>query len=138
MRMVVLRQGGVAVPHTGVHVLLMIRIVVKASALGISRVEFVSAAAVVVIARIRHLAKALVVVAEIKNRLVVLEIGKVIRRNLGRQELLRLLVVCRRGDITIAVVPPLTRGDRRRAVQPGSLRAGGTCRRGVERLTEFL
>ena len=136
MRMVVLRQGGVAVPHTGVHVLLMIRIVVKASALGISRVEFVPAA--VVIARVRHLAKALVVVAEIKNRLVVLEIGKVIRRNLGRQELLRLLVVCRRGDITIAVVPPLTRGDRRRAVQPCSLRAGGTCRGGVERLTEFL
>ena len=139
MRMEVLRQGGVAVPHTGVHVLLMIRIVVKASALGISRVEFFPAAVViVVIARIRHLAKALVVVAEIENRLVVLEIGKVIRRNLGRQELLRLLVVCRRGDITIAVVPLPTRSDRRRAVQPGSLRAGGTCRGGVERLAEFL
>ena len=120
-------------PHTGVHVLLMIRIVVKASAFGISRVEFVPAAAVG-----RHLAKALVVVAEIKNRLVVLEIGKVICRHLGRQELLRLLIVCRRGDITIAVVPPLTRGDRRRAVQPGPLRPGGTCRGGVERLAEFL
>ena len=53
---IILRQGRVAVPH----VLLMIRIVVKASALGFSRVEFFPAA--VVVARGGHPAKALVVV----------------------------------------------------------------------------
>ena len=140
MRMVILRQGGVAVPH--VHVQLMIRIVVKASALGISRVEVVSAPAAV-ITRINHCSKSLVVVCN--RRLAVLEIGKVIRRYLGRQELRLLVLVlaltdhCWRGAVAIAIAPLPARSDRRRAVQPGSLRAGSTCRGcGVERSAEFL
>ena len=145
MRVVVLRQGGVAVPH----VLLMIRIVVKASALGIPRVEIGAvAAAVIMISRARHSAarKALMLICN--RRLAVLEIGKVIRRYLpGRQELLRLLVrvaiadLCRRGAsmVAVAVISPLpARSDRRRAVQPGPLRTGGTCRGGVERSAKFL
>ena len=138
---IILRQGRVAVPH----VLLMIRIVVKASALGFSRVE------IVIVSRARHSAakKALVLIC--KRRLTVLVIGKVIHRYLpGRQELRLLVLVlvrvvianlCRRGAsmVAVAVIAPLpARSDRRRAVQPGPLRTGGTCRGGVERSAEFL
>ena len=121
MRVVVLRQGGVAVPH----VLLMIRIVVKASALGIPRVEIV---AVVIISRARHSAASKALMLICKCRLAVLVIGKVIHRYLpGRQELRLLVLVlvrvviadlCRRGAsmVAVAVIAPLpARSDRRRA-----------------------
>lgn len=143
---ITLRQGGVAVTH--VHVLLMIRIVVKASALGISWVEVASVAAV--IDRGRHSSKTLMMLAGSESRLTALEIGNVIRRYLpGRQELLWLLVLvlvlvalaylCRRGASIVAIASLPTRSDRRRAVQPGPLRTGGTCRLcGVERSAKFL
>ena len=78
-----------------------------------------------------------------KRRLAVLEIGKVIHRYLpGRQELVLVQVavadLCRRGASIVAIAPLSTRSDRRRAVQPGPLRTGGTCRGGVERSAEFL
>ena len=141
---IILRQGRVAVPH----VLLMIRIVVKASALGFSRVEI---CAVVIISRAKHSAASKALVLICKRRLTVLVNGKVIHRYLpGRQELRLLVLVlvrvvianlCRRGAsmVAVAVIAPLpARSDRRRAVQPGPLRTGGTCRGGVERSAEFL
>ena len=79
----ILRKRGVAVPHE-----LMIRIVVKASTLGISRIEAVP------IGR-RHLSnffvETLIVTIVVGNMLIrmhSLEFGKVFRRHLGRQELL--------------------------------------------------
>ena len=74
----ILRKRGVAVPHE-----LMIRIVVKASTLGISR------------SGRRHLSNFFVetlivtiVVGDMLIRMHSLEFGKVFRRHLGRQELL--------------------------------------------------
>ena len=106
----------------------MIHIVVKASALGISRVEAGPTGR-------RHLSNffgetliVVIVVGDMLLRMHSLEFGKVIGRHLGRQELL--LIDIWRGNVTLPALP--TRGDGRRAVHPGPLRAG------VERMAKFL
>lgn len=105
----------------------MIHIVVKASALGISRVEAGPTGR-------RHLSNffgetliVVIVVGDMLLRMHSLEFGKVIGRHLGRQELL--LIDIWRGTVVLTL---FARCDGRRAVHPGPLRAG------VERMAKFL
>jgi len=135
----ILRKGGIAVPHV-----LMIRIVVKTSALRISRIEVASGRGHLSDFSARHRlsrrsVEALIVVGDLLLlNLLVLEIGKVIHRYLGRQGLLVAGAAVWQGAIIIVAVSLSTRGDRRRAVEPGPLRAGGARRGGVERSAKFL
>lgn len=130
---IILRKGGVAVPH---HVL-MIHIVVKASAFGISRIELVPTATALLLTSDCKTHSLLVL--GLLQLLKALGIGKVIHRYLSRQErlLVRLTAFCQRGAFVV-ITALLARSDRRRAVQPGPLRAGGAFPGGVERLAKFL